>query len=136
MILQYKGFNNNWCYEEAETISFANVYVGDVVRKYSRDGEAYKEIERKIKEKYPDGVDRDGLTLAFAQEEHEAVNNIIIQETNCGDDIIYHINGKFSDMQNVCVVMMKDKNKYVGTRVFAEGVYLLNNHGQTVQRLA
>ena len=28
MILQYKGFNNNWCYEEAETIIFANVWVG------------------------------------------------------------------------------------------------------------
>ena len=28
MILQYKGFNNNWVYEEAEVITSAVVWVG------------------------------------------------------------------------------------------------------------
>ena len=136
MILQYKGFNNNWCYEEAETISYAKVYIGDITKKYHRDGELYKELDRKIREKYPDGIDRDGLSLEFVQEEHNAVNEAIMKETNCGNDIVYHIEGNFSDMTNVCVVMMHDKNKYIGARVFSDNVYLLNNRGQTVQKLA
>ena len=35
MILQYKGFKENWCYEEADQISFANVYVGDIIKELS-----------------------------------------------------------------------------------------------------
>ena len=35
MILQYKGFKENWCYEEADQISFANVYVGDIIKEVS-----------------------------------------------------------------------------------------------------
>lgn len=136
MILQYKGFNNVWCYEEAETISFANVYIGDITRKYSRDGELYKETKRKIREQYGDDIDRDGLTLKLCSDEREEINNAIIEETHCINDIVYHIDGELADVRNVCVVMLHDKNKYVGTRVFTEGVYLLNNRGQTVQKLA
>lgn len=57
------------------------------------------------------------------------------EETGCGDEIIYHINGRFDNMENVCVVSLKDRNKLT-THVFESGVYLLNNRGQTVQKIA
>lgn len=117
MILQYKGFKENWCFEEAEQISFANVYVGDVIKEtsikqYNNDLEKVKAI-------------------------HNAVDEYLKKETGCYDDeIIYNIgDNNFTDMKNVCVVMLDDKNKHI-TRVFYKNtVYLLNNKGQTVQRL-
>lgn len=118
MILQYKGFNNNWAYEEADTITYAVVGVGEVTRKYRCDrsndsDEALKRVKMM----------------------HDEVDKFIDQETNCGDGIIYHIDKPFSEMENVTVVMLRDRNKNI-TRVFDEGVYLLNDKGQTVQRLA
>jgi hypothetical protein len=38
MILQYKGFNNNWVYEEADTIASAVVWVGKETRDYRKGG--------------------------------------------------------------------------------------------------
>lgn len=118
MILQYKGFNNNWTYEEAETITYAVVYVGEITSKYKSDR----------------SEDRNEA-LKRAKIMHDEVDKLIEQETHCGDDIIYHIDKPFSEMGNVTVVMLRDKNKNI-TRVFDAGVYLLNNKGQTVQRLA
>lgn len=36
MVLQYKGFNNNWIYEEAEVITSAVVWVGKETRAYRK----------------------------------------------------------------------------------------------------
>lgn len=115
MILQYRGFKENWCYEEADQISYANVYVGDVIKEYS-------------KKEYGDDLER-------ARAIHNAVDEYLKKETGCyTDEIIYHV-GTFTDMNRVCVVMLDDKNKHI-TRVFYKNsVYLLNNRGQTVQRL-
>ena len=124
MILQYKGFNNNWCYEEADTITSAVVYVGKETRDYRKGGIRYEQKQK---------LNQDDL--AYVKEMHEAVDKIIMEETHCSDEIVYHINKPFDEMENVVVVTLSDKNKYV-TRVFESSVYLLNNKGQTVQRLA
>lgn len=119
MILEYKGFNNNWIYEEAEIITYAVVWVGKETQKYREGGLKYK-------------TESD---LAYVKEMHEAVDNLIKEETHCSDEIIYHIDKPFEQMENVTVVTLSDKNKYI-TRVFENGVYLLNSKGQTVQKLA
>ena len=65
-----------------------------------------------------------------------AVNRLIQKETNCGDDIVYLIgNTRFDQMENVCVVTLRDKNKDI-TYVFEKDVYILNNSGTTVQKIA
>lgn len=117
MILQYKGFNNNWCYEEADTITSAVVYVGEVAESY-----------RKRKNEYKDEIQ-------YADEVYKEVSEFIIKETCCETDIAYHIDKRLDQLGNVVVVTLRDRNKNV-TRVFENGVYLLNNSGQTVQRLA
>lgn len=116
MILQYKGFKENWCYEEAERISFANVYVGDVIKEYSE-------------KTYGDDLEK-------ARAIHNAVDEHLKRETGCYDEeIIYHV-GKFNDMKNVCVVMLDDKNKHTARVFYKNTAYLLNNRGQTIQRLS
>ena len=132
MILQYKGFNNNWCYEEAETITQAVVWVGKETRDYRKGGVRY---EKKYLPDYMNGRSKEEVDLCYVKEMHEAVDKLIRKETNCSDEIAYHINKPFDEMENVVVVTLSDKNKYI-TRVFESGVYLLNNKGQTVQRLA
>ena len=42
MILQYKGFNNTWVYEEAEIITSAVVWVGKETRDYRKGGVRYE----------------------------------------------------------------------------------------------
>ena len=119
MILEYRGFNNNWCFIEAQTIISSNVFVGDVVSKAKKTS-------------YTD----DGQALANAKEMMEAVNAFIQKETGCGDEIIYLLGDiPFDEMRNICVVTLNDKNLNT-TYVFDGGVYLLNNSGKTVQKLA
>jgi len=116
MILQYKGFKENWCFEEADQISFANVYVGDV-------------IEEASKKEYGDDLER-------ARAIHSAVDEHLKKETGCYDEeIIYHA-GIFTNMKNVCVVMLDDKNKHIVRVFYNNTAYLLNNRGQTIQRLS
>ena len=124
MILQYKGFNNNWIYEEADTITSAVVWVGKETRDYREDGVKYKQKQK---------LNQDDL--AYAEELHKAVDKLIMEETHCADEIVYHIDNPFNEMENVVVITLRDRNKYV-TRVFEDGVYLLNGKGQTVQKLA
>lgn len=130
MILQYKGFNNNWCYEEAETITQAVVWVGKETRDYRKGGERYNKKYENLH-----GLDIAKADLAFVKEMHEAVDRLIRKETHCDGEIVYHIDKPFDQMENVTVVTLNDKNKNI-TRVFESGVYLLNSKGQTVQRLA
>lgn len=124
MILQYKGFNNNWVYEEAEIITSAVVWVGKETHDYRKGGVRYEKKK-----------DSDQDDLAYVKEMHDAVDKLIKEETHCSDEISYHIDKPFDQMENVTVVTLTDKNKYI-TRVFECGVYLLNSKGQTVQKLA
>lgn len=124
MILQYKGFNNNWVYEEAEVITHAVVYVGKETRDYRKGGIRYEQKQK---------LNQDDL--AYISEMRKAVDKLIIKETHCNDEIVYHIDKPFDEIENVVVVSLNDRNKNV-THVFEDGVYLLNSRGQTVQRLA
>ena len=115
MILQYKGFKNNWSFEETETITYAYLNVEDITIKYR--GYANGDIER-------------------AKRMHEEVDDYICKQTNA-TNIVYNIGDlPFSEMTNIAVVMLDDKNKHI-TRVFALGdetntVFVLNSKGQTV----
>ena len=118
MILQYRGYKNNWCYEEAEQISYSNINVEDVIKEYSS-------------KEYNDDLER-------ARAIPNAVDEYLKKETGCyGDEIIYHTGEcSFMDMHNISVVMLGDKNKHI-TRVFYKNTaYLLNNRGQTIQKLS
>jgi hypothetical protein len=64
MVLQYKGFKNNWCYEEGERIVWANVYVGGVLEGYTHP-----------------------QTLEEAQTMHKRVDDVIREETATENDI-------------------------------------------------
>lgn len=130
MVLQYKGFNNNWVYEEAETVTSAVVWVGKETRDYRKGG-----IRHEKKYENLHGREVDEVDLSYVKEMHEAVDRLIKEETHCGDEIVYHIDKPFDQMENVTVVTLNDKNKNV-TRVFESGVYLLNGKGQTIQKLA
>lgn len=133
MILQYQGFKNNWCYEEADTIVFAKVWVGKVTRDYRQGGTQHKTHTEELT-KCNSEKERDSLKLKYVQDMQDAVNKLIKEETNCYDDIVYHIEGRFDEMENVAIVTLMDKNKMV-TYVFDDGVYLLNSRGQTVRRI-
>lgn len=130
MVLQYKGFNNNWVYEEAETVTSAVVWVGKETRDYRKGGIRY---EKKYENLH--GREICEVDLSYVKEMHDAVDRLIKEETHCGDEIVYHIDKPFDQMENVTVVTLNDKNKNV-TRVFESGVYLLNGKGQTIQKLA
>lgn len=134
MILQYKGFKNNWCYEEANIISWANVDVSFITEQYREKGTKY--VEYRTTDKGTLGRDKYFLDLEYVKKLQDEVDTLIKHETNCADDIIYLIGDvRFQDMDKATVVTLKDKNKYV-TYVFIDGVYILNNSGSTVQKIA
>lgn len=132
MILQYKGFNNNWTYEEADSITYAVVNVDEITSKY-RD---YKDLDT---HDLLSNVGRKDFDLQRARKMQNEVDEYIYKQTNAAN-IIYNIgNLKFKDMTSILVIMLDDKNKHI-TRVFDNvntdtSVYLLNGKGQTVQKL-
>lgn len=135
MILQYKGFKNNWCYEEANTICWANANVDCVLDKYRPNGEKYlqREVDREASHHHVREVD-----LKYSHDMLNDVNAYLKEKTGCADEIVYLINSNgtpFIDMHDICVVTLKDKDKY-STYVFEKGVYILNNSGKTVQKIA
>ena len=133
MILQYRGSKNNWCYEEANTIIWANVNVKEAINKYRVGGEKYAQRKFEL-ENNP--MNARETSLKFSCDMHNEVNELIKKETNCANDIIYLIGDLiFTEMDNVCVVTLQDKNKLI-TYVFNSGVYILNNSGGTVQKIA
>lgn len=137
MILQYKGFNHNWVYEEAETIISAKVWVGKETRDYRKGGQRYEnkyaELYRNCKN--PESIDIEKVDSDYIEEMYKAVNRLIQKETGCSDEIIYHITEILSQIEYLTIVTLKDKNKYI-TYAFNNDVYLLNGKGQTVQKLA
>lgn len=132
MILQYKGFNNNWTYEEADVITYAVVNVDEITSKY-RD---YKDLDT---HDFLRNVGKREFDLQRTKKMQNEVDEYICKQTNAVN-IDYHIGDiKFKDMTSILVVMLDDKNKHI-TRVFNNtntnaGVYLLNSKGQTVQKL-
>ena len=111
MILQYKFFKDT-CYEYAETISFSNIYIGDIIDKYSK---CYDNNIEKLK--------------AI----HNDIEILIKKETDACEEIVYHIDD-IINTKNICVVTLRDDNKYI-SRVFDNTAYLLNDKGQIVKKL-
>ena len=128
MILQYKGYNNNWTYIYADEITFANVYIGKESNDYVKDGLRYNYyLEENNKDPYKDSH--------YIQEGYNAIDKIIKNETHCDDNIIWVIDEKDRfKLQNVCVVMISSKN-IIRTYVFDSGAYMLNDSGKTIMRL-
>lgn len=113
MILQYKGFNNNWTYEEANqiTVSTAEVTIADI-----KANDAEEELN---------------LIKKFS----EQIEEEIISATH-GINITYLTNKPIYKCGNVKVVILSDKNKEV-TYVFdmEQEVYLLNDSGKTIRKV-
>ena len=74
MILQYKGFNNNWIYEEAETITHAVVWVGKETRDYREGGVRHS---LKYSEEYMRGRSKEEVDLAYVNEMHKCIKLLI-----------------------------------------------------------
>jgi hypothetical protein len=112
MILQYKGFNRNWIFEESEMIATTKLNLNDF-------------ISRPDERKMTDGLE--GL-----KELHEKIDNIIRSEIgNFRDKINYFVwDTKITDLEVVSVVMLEDK-----IYVLNSEAYLLNNNGKTVLRV-
>lgn len=116
MILQYRGYKNNWCYEEAERVSSAFVNVDKIIK------EAKAQATGDPLEQYKFVCD--------------AVFDHIDEELGSFDsEKIFHCDKMLYDLTSVCAVMLEDKNKNI-TRIFSDtDVYLLNSKGQTVQKI-
>lgn len=118
MILQYKGYKNNWCYEEANTITYSVVNLEDCLNNIHC-------------------TDNFENSLEEAKSMQKQVDKYIYEETGC-TNIIYNIGDiPFKDMKTVYVVNLSGEGrdeKYV-TYVFTKGVYLLNNSGKTIQKI-
>ena len=123
MILQYKGYNNVWCYEEARHIQWANVELVTIREKFENQLSEAKTPEDK---------------LQVSLDHSNAIYHKICDDTNCDlesiNDMTYTC---LTDLNNVCVVMLGDRDVNA-TYIFEQGrgVYILNGKGQTVHRIA
>lgn len=114
MILQYRGFNNNWTYEEANQITVSTAEISVIELKEKNVHEELKTIKN-ISEK---------------------IEKEIISQTHVGTDIVYLTSKPIYQCGNVNVVILSDKNKEM-TYVFdmEQEVYLLNNSGKTIRKI-
>lgn len=114
MILQYKGFNNNWTYEEANQITVATAEI-TIAEIRANDAEEELKAIRDISEK---------------------IEKEIIAQTHAGINITCLTNKPIYKCGNVKVTILSDKNKEV-TYVFdmEQEVYLLNDSGKTIRKI-
>lgn len=114
MILQFKNSNGNFAYEEAETITIANVEITVAKEIHANDSEEHARITRDILQKCEDEI---------------------IAQTNCSE-IDYEISKPIYRCGIVKVAILKDKNKH-RSYVFdlAREVYLLNDSGKTIKKI-
>lgn len=112
MILQFKGFNNNITYEEAELIT---VSACDLPK-----------IETDLAENH---------SLEKIREITERAEKVLREQTNCAN-IKYITDKPIYELGVVKVVMLDDKNKHC-TYVFDTDVeaYLLSNSGKTIRKV-
>lgn len=113
MILQYKGFKDNWTYEEAETITIATV---EVTRAKIETNDSDEELN-------------------LIKNISEKIDQEIRDATNCLN-ISYITPKPIYEIGYVKVAMLSDKNKDCAY-VFDTNieVYLLNNSGKTVRKV-
>lgn len=112
MILQYRGFKNNWVFEDSEIIATTKLNLNDFINKPS---------ERRIM------IGIDGI-----KELHERIDGIIRNEIGDLDGRITYFVGdvNFSDLELVSIVMLKNK-----IYVLNSEAYLLNDSGKTISKI-
>lgn len=113
MILQYKGYNDSWVYEDAEKIVVSTVEIS-IAHITEENAEKQLEEIRKISEQ---------------------IEGEIIADTSC-TNITYLTEPPLWRCGCVSVVMLSDKGKE-RTYVFDmdKEVYLLSNDGKTVRKV-
>lgn len=114
MILQFRGFDKNWVYEEAESIAISSPVKISGKREY--DG---KDIE-----------------LSEAKELSEKIDQEI-REATSGSNIVYLTGKPVYQLGYVKVAILYTKNSLDTTYVFDvdREVYLLNGNGKTVRKV-
>lgn len=114
MILQFRGYKNNWVYEYAESVAISTVEVtrADI---HAEDSEEELRIIKNISSK---------------------IEQEIKDETGCGKDIVYITDKALYELGHVKVAVLADEDKHIAY-VFDIGreVYLLNDNGKTVRRV-
>lgn len=113
MILQYKGFNNNWTYEEADSITTSTVAI---TKAEIQEENIEKELEK----------------IGYFSEQ---IRKEIQDATKC-NNMVFITDKPLYSLGFVKIAIMRDKNKEV-TYIFDafKEVYLLSNSGKTVKRL-
>ena len=118
MVLQYRGWKNNWNYEEAEQISSGYVDLRNIIKETaSKD--------------YGDSLEK-------YQAVQDAIFDYIDEEIGSFEaKKILHTEEHLMDLNIVVVVVLEDSNKRIA-RIFSADtdIYLLNSRGQTVQKLS
>lgn len=112
MILQYKGFKNNWVYEEAESIAISTVEI----------------TKTRI-----DIGEKDSLHQM--ESVRKTIEKEISDATQCSD-FVYIIDKPIFELGYVKVAILAEQNKHLAY-VFDvnKEAYLLNNNGGTVRRI-
>lgn len=111
MILQYRGFNNNWIFEESKSIGYTKINLNDF-------------LGIPENRKTEDGIEGIKNTI-------EKIEKIIISETGTEAHIVYYVgNTNFIDLELISVVML------IGvTYVINSEAYLLNDLGKTIVKI-
>ncbi len=114
MILQFRGYRNNWVYEYAESIAVSTLEItkADI---HAEDSEEELKIIKDISSK---------------------IEQEIRDETGCGKDIVHITDKPLYELGYVKVAVLADENKHIAY-VFDTNreVYLLNDNGKTVRRV-
>lgn len=113
MILQFRGFKNNWIYEEAETIAISIVKISKEKIKANDSNDELAEIKN-----ISDKIDKE------------------IREATSGANLVYITDKPVCELGHVKVAVLHDKSKDV-TYVFdiEREAYLLNSNGKTVRKV-
>lgn len=114
MILQFRGYKNNWVYEYAESIAISTVEI----TKAEIHAEDAKE------------------ELTIAKNISSKIEQEIKEQTGCGKDIVYITYKPLYELGYVKVAVLADENKHIAYVFDTDReVYLLNDNGKTVRRV-
>jgi hypothetical protein len=115
MVIQYKGFNDGWCYEEADTVYVKTLFVSDLLDHY-----------------------KDCTELNDFSEMYDKLNLCIQNECSC-DSPVYLTKKETKDLDRINVVILGTGSKCSipcgKVYVFDSDFYLLNDSGKTVQHI-
>lgn len=105
MILKYRGYGNNWCFKEGDSIVTAKVKTTEISGTDGNDmfNDCYRELEHRIREEVK--ADR------------------------------VHFIGEVFSLPVIAVVAVGGVGGYSDTYAISTEAYLLNDNGKTIERL-